>query len=74
MMHTLGFEHEQSRSDRDQYITVKFENVEEEERYNFHKENTLNKTPYDLSSIMQYFLTVSVYGVRVKTLLTMLIT
>ena len=66
MMHTLGFRHEQSRGDRDKYITVQIDNVKKKARHNFNKANTLNKTPYDLSSIMQYFLTVSVHELNKK--------
>ena len=58
-MHTLGFHHEQARSDRDEYITVQKENIDSETLHNFQKANTLNKTPYDMGSIMQYFLSVS---------------
>ena len=60
MMHALGFRHEQSRSDRDEYITVKTENIKERSLKNFDKRPTLNKTPYDLGSILQYGLSVSV--------------
>ena len=60
MMHALGFRHEQSRSDRDEYITVKTENIRESSLKNFDKRPTLNKTPYDLGSILQYSMKVSV--------------
>ncbi|KAI3370978.1 hypothetical protein L3Q82_023632, partial [Scortum barcoo] len=55
LLHALGFNHEQCRSDRDQYIRVLWENIEPGWAYAFDKINTLNQdTPYDYSSVMQY--------------------
>ncbi|XP_042266823.1 hatching enzyme 1.2-like [Thunnus maccoyii] len=55
LLHALGFNHEQCRSDRDQYIRVLWENIMPGWEYNFDKINTLNQnTPYDYTSIMQY--------------------
>lgn len=53
--HALGFYHEQTRSDRDQYVRINWENISPEQAYNFQKQNTNNQnTPYDYSSIMHY--------------------
>uniref|UniRef100_A0A0N5B8U3 Metalloendopeptidase n=1 Tax=Strongyloides papillosus TaxID=174720 RepID=A0A0N5B8U3_STREA len=56
--HALGLIHEQSRSDRDEYVEVKLENVKKEEHNNFMKFNfTTNKnysTSYDYASLMHY--------------------
>lgn len=38
--HTLGFFHEQSRPDRDNYIDVHLENVEPANQFNFDKMKT----------------------------------
>ncbi|CAL8404404.1 unnamed protein product [Boreogadus saida] len=55
LLHVLGFNHEQTRSDRDKYIRVAWENIIDDQKYNFNKLNTLNQgTPYDYSSVMQY--------------------
>ncbi|XP_059928060.1 astacin-like metalloendopeptidase [Gadus macrocephalus] len=55
LLHALGFNHEQTRSDRDKYIKVAWENIIDDQKYNFNKLNTLNQgTPYDYSSVMQY--------------------
>lgn len=55
LLHALGFNHEQCRSDRDQHIRVLLQNVIKGQEYNFHKVNTLNQeTPYDYSSVMHY--------------------
>ncbi|XP_072543061.1 hatching enzyme 1.2-like [Salminus brasiliensis] len=53
--HALGFYHEQTRSDRDRYVRINWENINPAMQYNFNKENTNNlNTPYDYSSVMHY--------------------
>uniref|UniRef100_A0A8C6WEQ3 Metalloendopeptidase n=1 Tax=Neogobius melanostomus TaxID=47308 RepID=A0A8C6WEQ3_9GOBI len=55
LLHALGFHHEQKRSDRDQYIRVRLENVISGKEHNFDKVNTLNQgTSYDYGSVMHY--------------------
>ncbi|KAI4889309.1 hypothetical protein NFI96_011106 [Prochilodus magdalenae] len=55
LLHALGFNHEQTRSDRDNHIRVVWENIIEDMKYNFNIINTLNQgTPYDYNSVMQY--------------------
>ncbi|XP_039659679.1 high choriolytic enzyme 1-like [Perca fluviatilis] len=53
--HALGFWHEQTRSDRDNYVTINWANIDPQMAYNFNKQvsNNLN-TSYDYSSIMHY--------------------
>uniref|UniRef100_A0A3Q3KJ85 Metalloendopeptidase n=1 Tax=Mastacembelus armatus TaxID=205130 RepID=A0A3Q3KJ85_9TELE len=54
-MHALGFVHEQSRSDRDHYVTVVWKNIIPEHIHNFQKQVTNNlNSPYDYSSVMHY--------------------
>ncbi|CAG5851654.1 unnamed protein product [Menidia menidia] len=53
--HALGFQHEQTRSDRDSYVQINWNNIIQSSAYNFQKQNTNNlNTPYDYSSIMHY--------------------
>ncbi|XP_056137299.1 hatching enzyme 1.2-like [Lampris incognitus] len=55
LLHALGFNHEQTRSDRDNHIRVLLQNVQSGMEHNFDKINTLNQgTPYDYNSVMQY--------------------
>ncbi|XP_062247051.1 high choriolytic enzyme 1-like isoform X1 [Platichthys flesus] len=55
LLHALGFNHEQTRSDRDSYIKVHWENIIDGMAYNFDKIDTLNQgTSYDYNSVMQY--------------------
>ncbi|XP_070762890.1 hatching enzyme 1.2-like [Enoplosus armatus] len=55
LLHALGFNHEQCRSDRDQHIRVLLQNIMKGQDYNFNKINTLNQgTPYDYGSVMHY--------------------
>ncbi|PFX13648.1 Zinc metalloproteinase nas-15 [Stylophora pistillata] len=54
--HALGFYHEQSRPDRDEYVTINWNNIVEAEKVNFAKYgpsriNTLG-VPYDYRSLM----------------------
>ncbi|XP_069805655.1 embryonic protein UVS.2-like [Dendropsophus ebraccatus] len=53
--HALGFQHEHMRSDRDDYITVMYENISPDLRYNFDKTDTNNLgLSYDYGSVMHY--------------------
>ena len=54
--HALGFRHEQSRPYRDNYVTIKTENIKETKTNNFLKDDTLDShgIGYDYGSVMQY--------------------
>ncbi|XP_038072979.1 blastula protease 10-like [Patiria miniata] len=56
--HTLGWHHEQSRIDRDDYVTIHAENIYEDKKHNFVKYDILrldnHDLPYDVRSIMHY--------------------
>jgi len=58
ILFTLGFWHEQSRIDRDNYITVNLNNVQDGQQHNFNKYNTNQADTlgfnYDYYSIMHY--------------------
>ncbi|XP_066545669.1 astacin-like metalloendopeptidase [Amia ocellicauda] len=55
LMHALGFYHEHSRSDRDNYIEVLWDNIQPEYQRQFMKMNTNNlDVPYDYQSILHY--------------------
>jgi hypothetical protein len=52
-----GATHEQNREDRDLYVKIHDENIEETARANFDKKTTTfssRGTPYDYDSIMHY--------------------
>ena len=56
--HAVGFWHEQSRPDRDDYVTIHFDNVRQGVEQNFKKRNSFevnyHGTVYDYGSIMHY--------------------
>jgi uncharacterized protein (TIGR03437 family) len=53
--HTVGFYHEQSRIDRDRYVSVAFENINKALVNNFNQNFAAQeKAPYDYGSIMHY--------------------
>uniref|UniRef100_A0A4W5M9I1 Metalloendopeptidase n=1 Tax=Hucho hucho TaxID=62062 RepID=A0A4W5M9I1_9TELE len=58
LLHALGFWHEQSRYDRDEYVTIVYENILEGYQNNFNKysenDTTTLGTPYDCYSVMHY--------------------
>ncbi|KAL7384353.1 hypothetical protein ABVT39_000529 [Epinephelus coioides] len=54
-MHSLGFVHEQSRFDRDNYVTIMWPNIWRDRLRNFEKFKTDNlELPYDYGSIMHF--------------------
>ena len=63
-MHAMGFYHEQSRDDRDTYVTINFANIQSPHQHNFEKYNQSwyhwlwpegqNVGAYDYGSIMHY--------------------
>lgn len=59
----MGFHHEQSRSDRDDYVTILMDNVESGKEHNFDKEADNNYgIQYDYSSNMHYGMDVSLFS------------
>ncbi len=57
-LHALGFHHEQTRPDRDSFVTINYDNIVDEDRYkhNFtpaRGSDTLG-SPYDYGSVMHY--------------------
>lgn len=71
--HALGLLHEQSREDRDQFITIKYENILPFMGHNFDKAvfSSRDVGTYDFNSIMHYFSTSfgkTVNGVTLQTI------
>lgn len=58
ILHALGFFHEQSRYDRNNFVTIQFDNVLEGRENNFEiipkNQSTDNGVPYDFWSVMHY--------------------
>lgn len=58
MAHAIGQKHEQSRNDRDNYVTMLWNNIQRgTDNHNMAKSNTLDNNPYDYESVLQYSLT-----------------
>ena len=55
-IHIIGYMHEQSRSDRDRYVRINSENIENNAKGNFQKCRRCNnqRLPYDTESVMHY--------------------
>lgn len=58
LMHAIGFYHQQSASDRDDFVQIKWENIANGREHNFNKYNSSIVTdfgiPYDYNSVMHY--------------------
>jgi hypothetical protein len=56
LLHALGFFHEQTRADRDQYVNVYYDNIEEDsaDQYDIVENDIRFGIPYDYESIMHY--------------------
>ena len=55
-LYNVGVDHEHNRPDRDEYITILWQNIKEAKKYNFEicKDCTTLNTPYDINSVMHY--------------------
>ncbi len=57
-MHTIGFHHEQARTDRDDHVNINWQNVQPGKERQFRKyDMTMVSTfgvPYDYGSVMHY--------------------
>lgn len=58
LMHAAGFFHEQSRYDREDYVTIYFNNIQDGMEFNFQRYSWKDaqnlSMPYDLNSVMHY--------------------
>ena len=63
MGHAIGFQHEQTRPDRDTYVYINTGNIQNGRAYNFmrYTQNQVNNynVPYDYTSVMHYSANVS---------------
>lgn len=57
-IHAIGFLHMQSSYQRDDYVTINWENIQSDNAFNFDKyseeDTTMFGLPYDLGSLMHY--------------------
>ncbi|KAH0617747.1 hypothetical protein JD844_016295 [Phrynosoma platyrhinos] len=65
-LHALGFWHEQSRSDRDDYVTIMLDRIQAGKESNFNKyddkRSDFLNIPYDYNSVMHYSKTAFMNG------------
>ncbi|XP_045454209.1 zinc metalloproteinase nas-13-like, partial [Melitaea cinxia] len=58
LLHAVGFMHEQSRPERDDFVTVNYNNIKSGSEINFRKEDPKRENdfgiPYDYNSVMHY--------------------
>ncbi len=54
LMHAAGFYHEQCRDDRDQFVRINGDSIQDGQQNNFQKEGGVARGNYDYCSIMHY--------------------
>ena len=55
LIHALGFWHEQSRPDRNTYVTIHWDRIPSDNEHNFERESSAWRYgPYDFDSVMHY--------------------
>jgi hypothetical protein len=54
LLHTAGFHHEQTRNDRNKYISILWKNIEAGNEHNFDIDDVRTYGEYDYNSIMHY--------------------
>ncbi|XP_055344455.1 hatching enzyme 1.2-like [Paramacrobiotus metropolitanus] len=56
LMHTVGFLHEQSRKDRDDYVDILWQNIQpgKDDQFRKQSDSDAQGTPYDFGSVMHY--------------------
>ena len=71
-LHTAGVHHEQTREDRDTYVTINFSNIQAGKEHNFAKNTTNNSDHgvYDYGSIMHYGAYAFAINTSIKTITT----
>ncbi|MCQ9640865.1 M12 family metallopeptidase [Chryseobacterium sp. WG14] len=56
MGHTVGLYHEHARKDRDQYLSIQWNNIQDGQAYNFNKYNSgTDIGPFNINSVMMYW-------------------
>ncbi|SDJ41282.1 M12 family metallopeptidase [Chryseobacterium jejuense] len=56
MGHTVGLYHEHARQDRDQYVSIQWNNIQDGQAYNFNKYTSgTDIGPFNINSVMMYW-------------------